>query len=97
MRDFTQEEKELIVNTPIDRTCFEIGEPMAGLVGGEKVMFILDRAEDYVFSFLEAVRKEYKKQGMLHGHSRQPAPCRLVAGYRTGGAHEGAEICRSHT
>ena len=60
MREFTQEEKELIVNTPIDRSCFEIGEPMTGWVGGDKAMFILDQSEDYVFSFLEAIRKEYK-------------------------------------
>ena len=61
MREFTPEEKELIVNTPIDRNCFDVKkEP--GWVGGEPTetnMYILDLTEDSFFKFLEALRREY--------------------------------------
>lgn len=57
----TREEKELIINTPITRGCFDIKKE-AGWVGGEPTetnMYILDLTEESFFKFLEAIRRQY--------------------------------------
>lgn len=60
MREFTPEEKELIINTPINRDCFGNCERMSGWVKDDRTIFILDQTEDYYFRFLDAMRLEYK-------------------------------------
>ena len=63
MRKFTPEEKELIVNTPINRDCFDNCERMTGWVKDDRTIFIVDQPEDYYFRFLDAIRLEYKSCG----------------------------------
>ena len=58
MRDFTQEEKELIVNTPITKDCFDVEQP-GSWVRGEDSIYVIDLTENSFFSFLEAIRREY--------------------------------------
>lgn len=59
MRDFTPEEKELIINTPITEECFEIGE---------RITFNYERMVNSDFDFwdflilhLETLQEQYKR------------------------------------
>ena len=59
MRDFTQEEKELIVSTPITEDCFEIGEHIT--FNYERIVNSDFDFWDFLILHLETLQEQYKR------------------------------------
>ena len=59
MRDFTPEEKELIINTPVTRDCFEIGERI--VFNYERIVNSDFDIWDCLILHLETLQEQYKR------------------------------------
>lgn len=61
MRDFTPEEKELIINTPITKECFEMDDFEPYLEPSMNQLIIVSFWENDLIPYLETLRQKYNE------------------------------------